>query len=233
MVGAVAAIPATAHRTVVLELVGPAGVGKSTIAARLRERHGVPAGPSLWNVPPLDAALAALRLAPLLVRICGASRSVPLASLKQIVRLTALERRLRRERVPGRRTIVLDEGPIFALAWLLVFAGPRVLRAPAFDAWRRRALRQWARALDVVIVLDAPDALLARRIRDRVKPHMVKGGTDAEIAAFASAFRAAFDDVLAAFSEANGPEPCRLDADSVRDLAVEVQLALEERLGDA
>src|SRR5207253_8094260 len=98
----------------------------------------------------------------------------------------------------SRRLVVLDEGPVFALAWLQVFGAERLLRSTAYKRWVQRTLADWARVLDAVVLVDAPDPVLSQRIRARVKPHLVKDQSDQQITAFAARFRAAFASVIPA-----------------------------------
>ena len=62
--------------------------------------------------------------------------------------------------------------------------------------WWRSALREWASLIDVVVVLDAPDHVLAQRIRARHR-HEVKEFPDHEIARWMARFREALEWVLA------------------------------------
>jgi len=72
--------------------------------------------------------------------------------------------------------------------------------------------------------LDAPDPVLAQRIRSREKPHMVKHQSDQEIAAFAARFRAAFAAVIAAVTSLNGTRQLTVSAEPAHpeDLAARV-----------
>lgn len=178
-----------------VELVGPAGAGKTTVARLLREDGGVRAAPGVWSLPRGPLGLRALRLLP---RVLGFYRAFPQRvweEMKQVIRLDTLYD------VVGARNgasgpVLLDEGPVLALGWFAVYGDDRI-RRPAFAAWRERVVAQWAAALDVVVLLDAPDAVLMRRIRERAKPHGVKAKSDAEIATFIRTYRAALEAAVA------------------------------------
>jgi hypothetical protein len=96
---------------------------------------------------------------------------------------------------PRQSLILLDEGPVFALGWLQLRLAGRRATAPV--AWHKRALAEWAKLLDGVIFIDAPDATLAHRIRTRAKRHRMRKGSDVAISRFAGGFRRAFDRVVA------------------------------------
>jgi hypothetical protein len=144
-----------------------------------------------------------------------------------MVRLKTLGRRLQREQ-PHRGILLFDEGPVFALAWLRGF-GHWTMRSASSDGWWRATLAQWARVIDAVVVLDAPDALLAYRIRTRPVWHEVKDLSDAEIAAWMQRFRSALDWVLAGLTASGGPAVIRISCggESPDEIAVRVLGAVE------
>jgi len=189
---------------VLMELVGPAGAGKSLLADRLRARGDVVRA-SVWNLPRVLILESALRSLPVLVRMCVATRAFPRAELEQIVRLNALRLFVRR-RVGGASVVVLDEGPVFALSWLRVFGHPRIQNG-RLEPWWRRTLADWAGVLDRVVMLDAPEPVLVSRIRGRQKPHDIfRQMTDAQILDLIARYRTAFDGVLAALTAGGRPE---------------------------
>ncbi len=193
-----------------VELVGPAGAGKSLLADRLRARGDVVRA-SVWNLPRGLIFESALRSLPVLVRMCVETRAFPRAELEQIVRLNALRLFVRR-RVGGARLVVLDEGPVFALSWLRVFGHPRIQNG-RLDPWWRRTLADWAGVLDRVVMLDAPEPVLVSRIRGRQKPHDIfRQMTDAQILDLIARYRTAFDGVLAALTAGGRPELLTLGA---------------------
>ena len=193
-----------------MELVGPAGAGKSLLADRLRVRGDVVRA-SVWNLPRVLIFESALRSLPVLVRMCVETRAFPRAELEQIVRLNALRLFVRR-RVGGARLVVLDEGPVFALSWLRVFGHPRIQNG-RLEPWWRRTLADWAGVLDRVVMLDAPEPVLVSRIRGRQKPHDIfRQMTDAQILDLIARYRTAFDGVLAALTAGGRPEVLTLAA---------------------
>lgn len=189
-------------RAVIVELVGPAGAGKTTLANGVSATDAtVLSGLSLWGLPRADLVRSALALAPIVAAsaFSGAKSRLRGGEIAQMVRLGALRRAVRRES-QRHRVILLDEGPVFALSWLDVFFARNGDRVPA--AWRRRVVADWSLLLDVVVFIDASDTTLAQRIRTREKPHMVKDSPDHEIYGFSAGFRKAFDGVIAELSRA-------------------------------
>ena len=197
-----------ASRPIVVELVGPAGVGKSALAERLLARHDVVRA-SVWNLPRALLLESVVRSVPQLLRLCIVTRSLPREELKQIVRLNALRLFVRR-RVDGARVVVLDEGPVFALSWLRVFGHPRLQNGRA-EPWWRATYAVWAVLLDRLVLLDAPEPVLTSRIRGRHKPADVfRQMADGEIRDLVARYRIAFERVLGGLARAGGPPPVML-----------------------
>ena len=197
----------------VVELVGPAGVGKSTLLGALSER-GLVGGRSIWGQPVLPLLGTGLQLLPIVVRFWRESRALLWDESRHMVRLKTLHQAIRRGELLGERVVIFDEGPIFALAWLRGF-GHATLRSPASEAWWRTAFRDWGEVIDTVVVLEASDDLLAGRIRNRPEAHEVKELPDEEIALWMARFREALDWVLAGMVQHGGPSVLRLSTDSL------------------
>ena len=180
----------------VVELVGPAGAGKSSIRSELAARHaGRVASGGLWGLPRLRLLRHACALLPAGTRAIGLQRPHAVAeALLHLARVRTLHG-LARADSPARALWLLDEGPVFGLAWLRMQRADLVHGGPLEAAWRDAAAR-WARTLDAILWLDAPDAVLARRIRERPKPHMLKTADADDVAAFAASFRTALDTVI-------------------------------------
>jgi shikimate kinase len=222
--------PATVARPTVIELVGPAGAGKSSVMAVLRRGHPrIRTDLSLWGLPRTRLLTCLPPLVPTLARAAWARRPLSAAEAAQMVRADALERTVAGALQPTHQAIVLDEGAVFALAWMEVFFGRpgSVARAQ----WRRHALARWAAHLDAVVWLDAEDATLARRIRARAKPHLVKRWSDADILCFTERFRRAFERAVSHLTAVGGVVVERVPTDerSPAETADQV-LELVERL---
>jgi len=195
----------------VAELVGPAGAGKSALSQWLARRPGVTRA-SVWNLPRGWWLLNAVRSLPTLLTVGVRARPFPWEDMRYLVRLRTLRQVVERRRAEHVPLVVLDEGPVFALAWLRLFGHQR-RRRDALTPWRQQALEEWAAALDLVVLVNAPDAVLMERIRARDKAHRVKHRTDEEIGAFLAAYRGAFDEVIAGLTAQRGVQVVTLDSD--------------------
>lgn len=157
----------------VVEIVGVAGAGKSTVTRALAETtglHTVSRYRSLRNVPSYLASAA--RLAPTLTRV----RATDLRSWRgcnKVVRLRASLGSVRGHERHGCAGVVFDQGPLFLLT--AVDGDRRREQASAsFSRWRSGELCRARRTLDVVVILEAPDEVLLERIRGRRKQHALK-----------------------------------------------------------
>jgi thymidylate kinase len=182
--------------TLVAEIVGPAGAGKSTLARAIKRRGaGVRAGLSVWGLPKRRLLAGAVASLPQLLGLCRGGRLVGLEEAKLVVRLKALGHHVRRESSRRHKLLLLDEGTVFALAKLRAFGGAG--EADGGEGRLRYLAERCAGRLDAVVWLDAPDAVLARRIRERDKPHRMKARTDEEIGDFLARYREGYERVVA------------------------------------
>src|ERR1051325_1482969 len=187
----------------IAELVGAAGAGKSVLSQALAQRPEVMRA-SVWKLPRGWWLYNAVRSLPTLMGLCVRTRALPWADMRYMIRLRTLHHMLTRRTARRAPFVVLDEGPVFALAWLQLYGDPGVGRGAAMARWRREVIREWAETVDVVVLLDPPDTVLDGRIRTREQSHRVKAGSDTEISRFATAYRQAFGDVIGALTAANG-----------------------------
>jgi hypothetical protein len=158
-----------------LEIVGPAGAGKTTLAAMLCRQSD--------RIQPISS-LKRSRYTPFYVGSAAAVAPVVAHSVWNgnwsgwqdtywMVRLAAsdsiLSRELRRRSVIG----LLDQGPIYTLARLM--ASPGIRRDKQLRLWWNRMLSYWAHRLHYVVWLDATADVLAGRVNARAKDHAFKG----------------------------------------------------------
>lgn len=217
----------TDHSPRLVELAGPAGAGKSTTRRALISRSRAGNG-TIWGLPVLSLLLTGVELIPSFIPLWRQARSPLWEETRHMVRLRTLRRALQRGG-SERDAIVFDEGPIFAMARLREFCHP-IMRSEESEQWWRATFHEWAGLVDLVVVLDAPDQLLAQRIRSRPEDHEVKQSSDQEIAAWMGRFRHALDWVLAGLALEEGITVLRLEtsSDSPEQLA-ELALAALDR----
>ena len=203
-----------------VELVGPAGAGKTTLFWALSRRSGrilhgsLPYYRGLADMP--FYVRNGLLLTPTLLRLCQTNgRRLTRREIAWMAILQGWHSAVRQRASSSSTAIVLDQGPVFLLARLF-WLGPEGLRGQTAEKWRKSMYAHWAAALDLVVWLDASDAVLLARIRTRDKWHAVKDRSESEALEFLSRYRAAYGQVMAALT-ANGGGPKVLRVDTARE----------------
>lgn len=217
-----------------MELLGPAGSGKTTLVEALRSR-----GLSFRDgVRPCDlacaplAARALLRLPPgYALRALGEGRAAgawwtPRDTLRSMVYLEHWMRRRGDAPLADGGAELFDHGPLFRLGTLWAWGPPRTAR---FVAWWEARRRAWQRRLSLVVWLDAPDRVLVDRIRRRDRPHPCREMSDAGARGWLEAYRAALRQSLAPVDAASAPEVVEFDTAALG--AEAIATALAPRLG--
>ena len=183
----------------VVELVGLAGAGKTTLSEVLNqrdERIHISGDLKLRKIGHLSIFLRQLPfLLPILVSRSQSSREFTWDEVKSLVYLEAWPAVLKQANSMHDQVILLDQGPIFKLATLHAF-GPEKIRARGFELWWSHLFEKWARILDLVIWLNAPTETLMERINTREKGHKIKGKKDLEAHQFLAQYQASYEYTL-------------------------------------
>ncbi len=195
----------------ILELVGPAGAGKTSLLRAVAERDSaIRAGFRLRRLSYMPTiVLNAILLLPVFLSYYRNNRNLDWINIKRIILLSTFGRLLRRHTAEGCHAVVLDEGPVFLMTWLQAFAHPNG-KSRRLRKWSERIVAEWSETLDAIIWLDAPDEVLAERIRYRAKPHRVKEKNDQEIYDFISCYRTSYEQVVSRLESARGPRVIRI-----------------------
>jgi hypothetical protein len=146
--------------------------------------------------------------------------------MKSMAFLDVWLRAARRQRPTNAVTTVLDHGPVYRLARLREF-GPAVTGSRRFQRWWRASLEGWMGALDLVVLLEAPDVTLLGRAKERGHWYLSADHRDEEKAEFLARFRRAFAQTLEARA-ADMPRVLhvRSDQHTPDEIADEVSAAL-------
>jgi hypothetical protein len=193
----------------VAELIGPSGCGKTSLARALRggdARIAALPCPGRLEQLPQHLRNAPLWL-PALLR--GGERPFTWSQARAMSYLGTWLGSVRRL-ADEERVVLMDQGPVFRLAFLSEFGAPALTRRPAFRRWWEAACARWAERIDLVLWLDAPDALLLERVRRRSVPHPIQGLSDAEARAFLALYRRGFEEVVGRLQRAGGASVLRL-----------------------
>jgi hypothetical protein len=205
-----------------VELAGPAGAGKTTLARALAADS--PATTTGVRVGPVGLAAGLASVAPQLAaaRLTAPGRWWSRDELRSLAYLRAWRRAV----LNGPELLVLDHGPVFRLASLAAF-GPPMAATSAFAGLRAGLAQDWGRLLHAVVWLDAPDDVLLRRIDGRAQRHRIQHVGPTEGARFLGRYREAYRTTLALVADA-GTRVVDLDtaARTPAELAAELRATL-------
>ncbi len=167
---------AISKQSLVVELVGPAGVGKTTLVQALQQRNrAITTTIPLREVEYIPFLLRDVwQFLPAYWRHYRHTRWFTWSETRSMIYLKAWRQALTRQTEAVEPMILLDHGPIFRLAMLREF-GPDLINSPAYRRWWSDVLQQWAKTIDLIVWLDAPDETLLARIEQRQRWHAVKG----------------------------------------------------------
>jgi shikimate kinase len=210
-------LSADGARRVLIEIIGPAGAGKTTLCRALSNgSHRAIVGPDVHlrdprQIPRFVRTMPTI--VPLLVRASRARTTFTWPEIKALCYVRAWHQMFMSP-LSGANAILLDHGPVFKLATLHAF-GPDLLRTRSFEPWWNEMFACWGSMLSTVIWLDAPDALLAARINTRPQRHAIKGKPEADVVRFLARYRAAFGHILKGLTGHGDPVVLRFDTNQV------------------
>lgn len=210
-----------------VEIVGVAGSGKSTLTRVLRSDYGCDVADSLHTKLPTHWPYVAHGLPRVASFFVSSVRDRPALSweeLKFALYVAQWDRYLRAEYGDRPGVVVLDQGPMFALACLLWGHKP-VTRHVFFEAWLRRMAEHWSLELDAIVMLDAPDAVLLERIDAREQRHDAKGVPSHQGLELLGRHREAYGRVLEVVESVGSTRVLRYDTAALPPARIADQLA--------
>jgi thymidylate kinase len=188
----------------VVEIVGPAGAGKTTLYQALGCRtEAIRMGnfPDVRKIPDAPFFISnGIQLIPNLLRIYRRdSRQLTRREFAWMSILNGWPAILRKESKDDTKVIILDQGPLYLLAEMRMF-GPEYLRQKAAESLWQDLYRRWITTVDMVVWLDAADEVLLDRIRTRDQEHIVKTEPARVVYGFLDRYRNEYEFILSIFT---------------------------------
>lgn len=221
---------AAKKRPIVAEIIGPAGVGKSTLLQTLSQSSNevqidIPLTKIKCIKPFIDNNFALL---PIYFRYYRHTRWFNNTETRSMVYLKAWQRLIEGQATNIHSVTVLDHGPIFRLVLLREF-GPEITHSQRYQEWWREMFKKWSDTLNFVIWLDAPDEILMERIQTRSVSHRMKEKSEQEIFSFLKRYRTAYERFMAQLLIHQDQEILKFDTShkTPEEMADEVLAALD------
>lgn len=214
----------------IIELVGLAGAGKTTVAAALSSHNNntvIDADISIKTKTHFALFAATIpKIVPLLLHQKPQNRWFTWDEIKTIVYLTSWPHKLRQSKKNG-VIILLDHGPIFKLATLKEF-GPSTVNNPIFERWWNHTIKLWANTLDLIIWLEAPQTTLIERINSRSQKHPVKNKSANEAAKYLMRYQSSYAKIMVQVANFGSLRQLHFDTNytSVNEIIDKVQVYL-------
>jgi adenylate kinase family enzyme len=210
-----------------VEIVGVAGAGKSTLTRELHLGYACGVADSLHTRAPAHWPYVAHSVPRFLPLVLTNVQNRPFLSwdeLKFVIYVLEWDRYLRVEGRDRSGVILLDQGPVFALACLLWGRKP-ITRRESFQEWVHRMVERWSTELDAIVLLDAPDEVLLARINNREQGHQGKGVAAGEGLRLIQVHREAYRQVLELIERLGRPRLLRYDTATMPPSKIAGELA--------
>lgn len=217
----------------VLELVGLAGAGKTTLERILAQRNRkiqVIQLPRKTSYIPFLVGNAVTWL-PTYLRYYRNTRWFTWKETKLMAYLQVWPSVLRQGAHDRGTVTVINPGSVYWLAALREF-GPEISRSSPYERWWISAFSQWAAIVSLFIWLDAPDKVLMERVHARDGWHEVKEQSPQEALDCFARLRTWYGQLISAMSSIGGSQVLyyRTDQTSPGQIAHSVLAALDGRV---
>lgn len=215
----------------IVEIVGPAGAGKTTLCQALsHSREFI----HLGNFPDVRKISAA----PFFVwngiqiyfGLLGLSRyNSRKLTRREFAWLSILKGwpGILQKELKNNKIIILDQGPVYLLTETYTF-GPEYLREQKAEKLWLDLYSRWANKVNMIVWLDAADTDLLKRIRNRDKEHVVKNESFETTFEFLSRYRKAYEQTISNLSLNHpGLKILRFDTSQISPQEITGQLLFE------
>lgn len=203
-----------------IEFAGPAGSGKSTLVhllsvdtPRISQLY-MPVTNRIEDIPFFLGSFLTF-LPSYLSFPKNGDRKLTRRELAWLMVVNNWPNRLIRSSNGTSRALVIDQGPVFLITSLYCF-GPSWMRSPEVEKFWQAVFAKWAKALDMIVLLDASNECLYQRIISRSKSHIMKDEESAAVFDFLDQWRAGYNEILEKLSlQSPCPRVYRIDSGNV------------------
>ena len=175
----------------VIEVIGPAGSGKTSVARKLTIISNCIKTSVSWHDYRLSLLIVIFRRFSKILSL--AIHRVPVENIKEIVGLEVdLDILLKHKDkyLLQCRDIILEVGPVFKLAKLIMDENIQNI------TWMDEISHNIVNTLDLLVWIDAPNEILQHRVNSRAKEHIVKHETNEVMCEFFEEYRKCFAEVI-------------------------------------
>ncbi len=192
---------------IICEIVGLAGVGKSSLLAELSQQNLENVGISFRDLASYPLQLIAIsKVLPIYLKalierkvenrpayaLYKAKHDPITTELQNMIYLQlGIELFSQDKFLQGKRTMIFDQGPIYKLAWLYLFGA--VQYSQTASRWWHNMANAWAEYLTHCVSLTASVPVLLERVHNRESSHHLKGLSMEDSKHFYSDYQKAFN----------------------------------------
>ena len=185
----------------IIEIIGPAGAGKSTLAKALVEQIGhakIETPPSYRKAENFFFFVRnSYSILPILSQFClrKNGRYSLWHHFISLVMINGWHQVLNQKALTRESIIILDQGPVYMIAFERLFGYARYETSISKKYWER-AFQRWAETVDRLIWLDTSAQVLVERIRKRETMHGIKSLNDKDACQYLESYRQTYESVI-------------------------------------
>lgn len=195
------------HRGLIIELIGLAGVGKSTLSRNLRINFPTTIQefpPSTWKLSCAPFYIKnVLSLTPIITGFTLQNfKGFTRREIAFMALLNGWDEVLRKKTENSDKVIIIDQGAISCMAYLQV-RSPYYFQNSNTQKWWLKMYDHWAQTIDMIVWLSAPNSTLIHRIKTRNQVHGLQNISEQNGEATLKRYYLAYESIIKILSMSN------------------------------